>query len=85
MNNDNNNVQPNSNRGIEERLEALVALVAGVLQVVVKNSKSKGVSEVEDKVITALFFAGVPQFKIEKLLGVGTHRVSDICKKLKKK
>lgn len=81
----NENQQASPKYGTEERLEALMVLITGILRVIMKNSNSKQVSEIEDKIIAALFFVGIPQFKIEKLLGVGTHRVNDICKKLKKK
>lgn len=69
---------------MDGRLEALIALNAGILRSVAKDPKSKQVSIAEDKAIAALFSVGVPQIEIGKLLGVDTHRVNDICKKLKK-
>ena len=76
------NVTPKD--GADGRLEALIALTAGILRSVAKDPKSKQISLVEDKAIAALFSVGVPQIEIGKLLGVDTHRVNDICKKLKK-
>jgi len=81
-NNKTQNVMPKD--GVGGRLEALIALTAGVLRSVAKDPKSKQVSIAEDKAIVALFSVGVPQIEIGKLLGVDTHRVNDICKKLKK-
>ncbi|MEK7117223.1 MAG: hypothetical protein AAB861_00420 [Patescibacteria group bacterium] len=84
MKNNSNKTQNVMPDGVGGRLEALIALTAGVLRSVAKDPKSKQVSIAEDKAIVALFSVGVPQIEIGKLLGVDTHRVNDICKKLKK-
>jgi len=70
---------------IEGRLEALVALTAGVLRTIAKEPKSKQVSGAEDKAIVALYSVGIPQTEIGKILGVDINRVNDICKKRKRK
>ncbi len=83
--NNEKNQQISPKDGIEGRLEALIALSAGILRTTANNPKSKQVSGAEDKAIAALFSIGVPQVEIGKLVGVDTHRVNDLCKKLKKK
>lgn len=79
----NQQIMPKSS--IEGHIEALTALIAGILRVVVKDPKSKQVSGAEDRAIAALFSVNVPQTEIGKVLGVDINRVNHICKRLKKK
>ena len=71
--------------GIEGRLEAMVALTAGIFREIVKDPESKKVTGTVDKVIASLYSAGVPQAEIGKILGVDINRVNHICKILKRK
>ena len=85
MKNINKNLEIAFRDGIEGRLGALIVLTAEILRTIAKAPRSKQVSAVEDKAINALFAVGMPQIEIGKLLGVDTHRVNDLCKKIKNK
>lgn len=80
----NNNKETALKNGVEARLEALIAITAGLMRVTAADLKSKYVSGAEDKAIMALLSAGMPQVETGKLIGVDTHRVNEMCKKFKK-
>jgi len=69
---------------IDGRLEALVALTAGILRTVVKDPKSKQVSGAEDRAVVAMVSAGMTQLEAAKLLGIDMNRVNKVCKNIKK-
>jgi len=75
-----------SKNGIEGRLEALVALTAGVLRAVAKDPKSKQeqINGAEDKAVIAMVSADMTQLEVAKLLSIDINRVNKICKSLKK-
>ena len=75
----------NSTGAVEGRIDALIALVAGILRVMAGKQKLKEVRRAENEAIIALFSTGMKREKIRNLLGVDNNWVIKICKKLKNK